>query len=97
MSKTKNKNHDEIRYLKGVIRQLEKENRSLRKENSYYKKHAHQFEESEYENNEEEVEIEVVSNKKMCPDCARGILKEFEIMPGKVFHTCPVCDYRAKV
>lgn len=85
-----------MRHLRGVIRQLEKENRSLRKEIAYHKKHQHLYEESQHEDSEPELEIEVIKNKDTCPDCARGILTEFEIMPGKVFQTCPVCDYRRK-
>lgn len=97
MSKTKNKDHSELKLMRERIRDLEKEVRRLRKENSYYKKHQHQFEEANYGDSEEETEIEVIKNGITCKECARGIMREFEIMPGKCFRTCPICDHREKV
>lgn len=96
IGKVKQKDHNELRYLKGIIRDLQKENRSLRKELAYHKKHQHQYEESLEETEEEKLEIDTIKNGVTCDNCGKGILKEFEIM-GKIFGTCPVCDHRKKL
>ena len=41
MSKTKNRDHSELKLLKERIRDLEKEQRKLLKQLSYYKKRDH--------------------------------------------------------
>lgn len=99
MAKTANKSHNEVKELKSRIRDLEKEVRRLKKENSYYKKHQHMYEEipETEEDIQEQKEIEVIKNGINCPHCGKGILREFEIMPGKVFGTCPICEYREKL
>lgn len=98
MGKVKQKNADELRYLRGLIRELQKEVRTLRKELQYYKKRDHITERSqdvEISGDSEDTYIELVPRIR-CKDCGKGSYDEFEIM-DKVFGTCNVCGFREKL
>ena len=102
LGKVKKTDHSEIRYLKGLVRELQKQLRVLRKELSYFKKRNHLFDDSQ----DEEIETDsedtypifepIQDNLKTCDMCGKGKLVEFEII-GKVFGTCNTCGERKKL
>jgi len=87
MSKTKNKNHSELEYLRGQIKSLKSKVRSLTRRNKELEKHAHFYEDVIDEVTED---IEFVAN---CPVCKKGVLQQLDL--HHVFITkCDSCDYR---
>lgn len=85
MSKTKNKNRDEVEYLRGQVKQL-------RKQVKYYKKLTQYMPKIEEDTEEELIEFE------KCEECGKGELVTFDF--GKIIQTtCSLCDYdiRTKV
>lgn len=95
IGKIKNKNHDELRHYRGVIRELEKEVRKLKKELAYYKKHEHTFEQTE-DSPEEIEESKADAKLKTCESCGKGKMKEFEIV-GRIYATCDICEERVRI
>lgn len=92
----KQKDHNEVRFLKGRIRELEKENRQLKKLVGYQDKRKHLFENAEIEK-EVEAEIAITGPElKTCKECARGKMVELDLGLA-VYATCNICDHREKV
>ncbi len=98
MGKTKNQNHSDNEYWKGLIRNLEKQLRDVKKQLKYYTKRENQF-----ENNKEELEAlailqanetEYKATLKICKECNKGSIDAFEIMNNKWIFTCTCCGYR---
>jgi ribosomal protein L44E len=66
VSKTKNKEHSEVEYLKGQIRKLESENRQLKRRIKALDRRAH-FYEDLVDDSVEDIQI-----KDKCPACKKG-------------------------
>lgn len=100
MGKTKNKNHDEVRYLQGEIKRLKKVIRSLESELRSHRKMEHAYEiRQDTKSQDEEVmtdsEDTYVELKRLIPcdgefGCGKGFFKEMELM-GKIYGSCNVC------
>ncbi len=96
MSKTKNKNHDEVRFLQGEIKRLNKLVRSLESEIRSHKKHEHMYELSQDEEVLTDSEDTYIKRGVSCGECGKGIYKEFEIR-GMTYGTCNICGARKKL
>lgn len=98
LSKSKNRNRTEVEYLRGQIRELEKENKSLRRELKQYRNRTNEFEEHKEElealamlqANEEEYQSTLIN----CFKCKIGTMDSFEVIPGKFIFTCIECGFR---
>lgn len=98
MGKTKNKNHDEVRFLQGEVRRLKKVIRSLEAEVRSLKKHEHMYEitqDEEYISDSEDTHP-VMTKAEPCERCGKGFYKEFELA-GRVFGTCNICEARKRL
>lgn len=93
MSKTKNRDHSEVKLLKERVRDLEKEQRKLLKQLSYYKKRDHMNDREPESQEEKETKRD---DRIDCFDCGKGKYDVFEIM-GKVYGTCTICGERKKL
>ncbi len=94
--KNKSKNGEE--WLRGQIRELQKENRALKKQLKQLQKKEHIFDESQDEEvcgDSEDTHIELPKLIK-CEDCGKGVYVEYELM-GKVFGTCNICNNRKRL
>ena len=92
MPKRKERSPDE--FLKGKVRELEKENRQLKKRVRQLEKTEHMFENHILD--EEPLIIEEKRAERICPDCGKGKLKEFSLL-DRVFEECEICSYRKKI
>ena len=95
MAKTPKKSHNELKFLKEQIRDLQKENRRLKRQVKQTEKYAHIPEETTSQE-VEEVEIEVIKNKLECLECGKGHYEEFEIM-DRIYGTCNICEDRKRI
>jgi hypothetical protein len=97
LGKTKNKDHDQVRYLQGEIKRLEKKVRSLEKEVRSHRKMEHAYEISQ---DEEIMADSEDTHPKMRPcdsdSCGKGFYKEMELM-GKTYGTCGVCGFSKRL
>lgn len=101
LGKQKRKNKNEYEYLRGEIRDLQKENKRLRQQLKQFDKSKHIYHDviSDYEEMlSQHVEIEPVESKKKtnCSECHQGIMEEFEIM-DKIIGTCNNCGFRKRI
>ncbi len=95
MSKTKNKDHNELKLLRERIRDLEKEQRKLLKQLSYFKKRDH-MNDIEPLTQEDIIEAEQKRDDRIpCECCGKGKYDVFEIV-GKIYGTCDICGERKK-
>lgn len=90
MGKVKNKNSNEIEYLRGINKELRKENKALKRQVRDLQKHEHMYEELP------EVEEEIVSRRAKCDECFKGYMDEIEFL-GRVYATCETCGHRKKL
>lgn len=87
MGKPKRKNKSELEYLRGIIRELEKENRQLRKRVREVEKKEHFF--------EKEPELEIDQPKiDACPDCGKGTVNLVIALDHISVFECNICNYR---
>lgn len=104
LGKTKNKNHDEVRFLQGEIKRLNKKIRGLEADLRSHKKYEHAYEVHKESQDDEIItdsEDTHVSLKKLIPcdgeqGCGKGYYKELEIM-NKIYGTCNVCGYSKRL
>lgn len=98
MGKTKNKDHNEVRYLQGKIRELNKKIRHLESEVKALKKYQYPPQDEEVSDDTEETFSEITS-KIMCngeEGCGKGYFIEMHIL-DKVYGTCNVCQRRKRL
>lgn len=81
-------------WLRGRVRELEKQNRQLQKRVRQLEKTEHMFEESLLE--EEPILVEEELKQAPCLECGKGKIKVINIL-DRIFEECTVCDYRRKV
>ncbi len=101
MGKTKNKNHDEVRYLQGEIRRLKKVIRSLESQLKSSKKMEHAYEISQDEEIMGDSEDTFAHLTPAIPcdgetGCGKGYFKEMELM-GKTYGTCNTCGFSRRL
>lgn len=100
MPKKRSKSGEE--WLRGRIRELEKENRALKKQLKFLEKKEHIFDDTGSQ------EVEVASDsedtypgmqrkaKEPCHDCGKGFMDEYELL-GRVYGTCNICGNRKRL
>ena len=89
MSKTKNKEKNELEHQRGLVRKLKSENRQLRKRLAKLDKRAHFFQEIEEE--AEEIELSDV-----CKECSTGIMISIDLKFVR-YKVCSECKHREKI
>ncbi len=103
MSKTRQKSHNELEHLRGIIKELSKENRSLKKQLKQYEKYEH-LNPNELGQDDKDVvrdsEDTFIDLKKLIrcqsDSCGKGVYKEYELL-GKVYGTCNICGDRKRL
>lgn len=81
-------------WLRGRVRELEKQNRQLQKRVRQLEKTEHMFEEAL--TNEEPLILEEEIRQSTCGECGKGKLKTLNIL-DRIFEECTVCDHRRKI
>jgi hypothetical protein len=84
---TKRKNRSNTEYLKGIIRQLKKQNNQLKKELNKA------LNAGIYDQPQEEPTVPKGKRKPRCPQCKEGILKDIDL-GARTLVVCPECSYR---
>lgn len=92
MPKKRSKNAEE--YLKGLNRELSKENRHLKKRIRQLEKTEHMYEDAIL--NEADIEYEETKTSDICQSCGKGKLVYLDIL-DRIFSTCSVCGDRIKI
>lgn len=87
MSKTKNKNRNEIEHYKGEIRRLKRQLRELQKSKHLY--------DDIIDASIEQIE-EPRERVHICQECGKGKIKYFSVLDIP-FEECDICDYRKKL
>lgn len=100
MPKKRSKSGEE--WLRGQVRELQKENRALKRQLKFLEKKEHIFD----DDTSQEVEVAGDSEdtypdmqrkaKEPCSDCGKGFMDEFEFL-GRVFGTCNICGNRKRL
>lgn len=99
MGKIRNKNHDETRHYKGIIRDLQKQVRQLQKQLKYYSKREHILEDNQEEIKEiiAKKEEQVQTPKRIkCSECNQGYYDELSLL-NKLYGTCDNCGHRKRL
>lgn len=99
MSKSRNKNHNEVEYLKGRVKELEKENKSLKQKLKRLEKREHLVEDISQDEEimtDSEDTYRQLPKLTKCDDCFKGVFEEFEIM-DKIIGTCNICGHRKRL
>ncbi len=99
MGKTKNKSHSEIEYLRGLVKELKKENGQLRRQLKESTKLGHMYEDvvEEYEELIAEQEVEEVIKVARCPECHAGALNLVLDLNDKDIYACGSCTFKKVV
>lgn len=90
MSKTKQRERNEVEYFKGQVRKLESENRQLKKRLKALDKRSHFYEKIIDEAAED------VTLKNICQVCAKGSILLLDLKYVK-YETCDTCEYKKKI
>ena len=95
MSKTKRKNRSDTEFLRGYIRELEKEVRSLQKQ----VKASEKWNRSQDEEIARDSEDTYPDIKKSCEclNCGKGKVVETLEIVGKVYGECDVCGFKGRI
>ncbi len=97
MGKVKNKSHSELEHLRGLVKELKKENGQLRRQLKDAGKYQHQYEDVIENSILEQTQEEVVENVAYCPSCNKGKLQhKISILDKEIFE-CDQCDFRKVV
>lgn len=86
-------------WLRGRVRELEKENRALKRQLKFIEKKEHIFDENDQDEEvvtDSEDTYPELKSKIPCNDCGKGFLIEYEIM-GKIIGTCGICNHRERI
>lgn len=96
MSKLKNKSHSELEHLRGLIKELKKENGQLRRQLKEATKLKHHYDDvvEEYEEYVAEEEKEEIQKVAKCPSCFTGALNLVMDLNDKDIFVCSNCDFR---
>lgn len=97
MPKKKERNAEE--WLKGRIRELEKENKALHRRVKELTKREHFYEgqdEADAPGDSEDTEPKLLIHSRLCSECGKGKITQFEII-GRIYEQCDLCSYRKKI
>ena len=99
MGKTKNRSHSELEHLRGLVKELKKENGQLRRQLKESTKLGHMYEDvvEEYEELIAEQEIQEISKVAYCPNCHSGALGLVLDLNDKDIYVCNTCDFKKVV
>jgi hypothetical protein len=95
---SRKKDKSELEHLRGIIRELEKENRQLRQR----LKHAEKWEvdESTQDDGDTPKDSEDTLPKLLtadCDNCGRGKLVQSLELRGKIYGTCNICKANGRI
>lgn len=90
----KNKSHSEVEHLRGLVKELKKENAQLRRQLKDAGKYQHQYEDVLENNILEESKEEVIEKVAWCPSCTKGKLQHKISILDKDIFECDQCDFR---
>lgn len=99
LGKIRNKNHDEVRYYKGVIRDLQKQIRQLQRQLKYHDKRQHIVDENKEELIEllkQKEDVPEIKKKIACVNCVEGYYDEFMLL-DRLYGTCNHCGTRKRL
>ena len=97
MGKVKNKSHSELEHLRGLVKELKKENGQLRRQLKEAGKYQHQYEDVLENSLLDEVKDEVIPKVADCPKCFDGSLSLTIELNDKDIFSCSSCDFRKVV
>lgn len=100
MSKLKNKSHSELEHLRGIVKELKKENGQLRRQLKESTKLKHHYDNivDEYEEYvAEEETTEQLVKVANCPECFTGKLNLVLDLPDKDIFACSNCSFKKVV
>lgn len=101
MAKLKNKSHSEVEHLRGIVKELKKENGQLRRQlkESTKLKHFYDDVKDDYEEYvaEEETSTEQIQKVAKCPSCFSGDLNLVLDLNDKDIFVCSECEFRKVV
>lgn len=97
MGKVKNKSHSEVEHLRGLVKELKKENAQLRRQLKDASKYQHQYEDVIENDILEETEEEVVEKVAWCPSCTKGKLNLVLNLDTRQIFECDQCDFRKSI
>lgn len=99
MGKVKNKSHSEVEHLRGMVKELKKENGQLRRQlkESTKLKHFYDDVKDEYEEYVAEEVVEEIQKVADCPKCFSGKLNLTLELNDKDIFSCNDCDFRKVV
>lgn len=86
MGKSRNKNHSEVQFLRGRIKELEKELK-------YFRRQAREHEEI-IDDVISDTEFELIGVNR-CQKCRKGVVQVFDFIFAEL-HKCTTCDYEKK-
>lgn len=99
MSKLRQKSHDEVRYYRGLVRDLEKQVRQLERQLKYFDKRQHILDENQEELIEflkSKEEVPEIKKKIACTNCVEGYYDEFMLW-DRLYGTCNECGFRKRL
>jgi len=97
LGKVKNKSHSELEHLRGLVKELKKENGQLRRQLKEAGKYQHQYEDVLENSLLDEVKEEVIPKVANCPKCFEGALNLSIELNDKDIFSCNSCDFRKVV
>jgi predicted nucleic acid-binding Zn ribbon protein len=97
LGKVKNKSHSELEHLRGLVKELKKENGQLRRQLKDAGKYQHQYEDVVENNILKDIEPEVVHKIANCPECHKGSLDLKLTIMDKDYYECDVCSFRKSI
>lgn len=101
MAKLKNKSHSEVEHLRGLVKELKKENGQLRRQLKEATKLKHHYDDvvDEYEEYvaEEEKQEAVIKKAARCTECHEGTLNVLLDFDDKDIYQCNSCGFKKVV
>jgi cell division FtsZ-interacting protein ZapD len=97
LGKVKNKSHSELEHLRGLVKELKKENGQLRRQLKDAGKYQHQYEDVVENSLLDEVKEEVIPKVANCNSCYKGKLQVVFSMEDRIIYECDQCDFRKSV
>ena len=93
MSKTKQKTHNELEHLRGIVRQQKSIIRNLKKRLKELERREYYYDNKDILDEEDKhIETEQIGD---CPQCGKGTLSESDLF-FLVIKKCDHCDYEEK-
>lgn len=98
MSKTKQKGNTEIEHLRGLVRELQKENRSIKKEIRRFEKYEQNSQDENLIGGSEDTYPELETKlTKNCQSCGKGKVIETLQVFDKCYGKCNICGIHERI